>query len=36
MRKMTMMMVVLASWLAVSGTASAWYPPDCTAYECVR
>ena len=31
-----MTLVVLASWMAVSGTASAWTPPDCKITSCSR
>lgn len=34
MRKFVLMVVTLASLLAISGTASAWIPPDCAATNC--
>jgi hypothetical protein len=34
MRKFVLMIVTLASLLALSGTASAWIPPDCAATNC--
>ena len=36
MRKIMMLMVVLSSWLAVSGTAAPWNPPDCRFYDCSK
>jgi hypothetical protein len=34
MRKFVLMIVTLASLLALSGTASAWIPPDCDLTNC--